>query len=167
MSVLDPLPQSPNEASFRQELLIYATLDAGKSWSRPVIAERSASSGLNRPTLVAIPASSGHTATWRLVFAPGASSVECFSQTHCVGVGGAVFLVSNNGGSGWRSEKLPTGFSPSGLACSGPLSCVLFGQLEATDAATIVTTSDGGVSWRSSPYPVLPVNERPPAAVIG
>jgi hypothetical protein len=87
------------------------------------------------------------------------SSSTCYAAKEGTGQGPAVVEVSVDGGLTWQASALPAGWRlTSSLACPTRTECLAGGVetsplANSTIAASIVVTTDGGVTWSVRPLP--------------
>jgi photosystem II stability/assembly factor-like uncharacterized protein len=81
-------------------------------------------------------------------------SVSCASASSCVAVSAfqTAILTTNDGGTTWVSQTVPSGVSYlTGISCGSPSDCVAVAG--SPGPPVIISTHDGGVMWTSQPVP--------------
>lgn len=96
--------------------------------------------------------------TTRIAGPPGGlrGALACSGVERCVAAGGTDGVVATaDGGRRWTNERLPMGgggmVGLAALACVSPAVCVGVGTAPHPGVPVIVTSDDGGVSWRFAP----------------
>ncbi len=92
--------------------------------------------------------------------------VSCPTKTYCLTVGTSedgypgVALVSTNLGRSWKHLNLPSGEQPGTVVCVAPRNCLIAGRSSGAgtgnglDSASIITTSNGGLTWVHGSLPM-------------
>jgi hypothetical protein len=89
---------------------------------------------------------------------PALSSVSCAGSSTCVAVGKDDIVASGDGGATWSAHSLSnTDFTLLGVGCQSATLCLAGGindhPLRQDNQAVIVTSTDGGVTWKQSAVP--------------
>lgn len=79
-------------------------------------------------------------------------ALACPTVTRCLATGGRGLVLTNDGGRKWVAEREPIGGGGmpalSALACSSVTTCVGVGTEPSPGYPVIITTGDGGSTWR-------------------
>jgi photosystem II stability/assembly factor-like uncharacterized protein len=113
------------------DLTTFSTIDGGKNW----------------------------TGTGTSLVDDALNGLSCSSVSDCVMVGnggtegGAYILRTTTFGTNWTSEPVPTSptlfMSLASVSCASTSDCVVVGAAQQND---VLTTSNGGTSWKEKPY---------------